>query len=1132
MKYRSGRFGLHRIALACLLAGPATAFAAVPPGAAAEILNLQGTGDQKPAAATDWRPARIAQPLAAGDSVRTRAESRMAILFADETQIRLHANSVLQVKAVASAGQPATTLSLDVGRAWAQTRRPPGTPLNLQTPAATAGIRGTDWDIEVGADGKTLLTVLSGEVTLANAQGEVVVSRNEAALAEVGKAPVKIILSQPRDRIQWVNALKPEPERFRGLEPALAEVLARADRQLADGESAQAIATLQAALARFPGHPHVRAELARAQLFADRIAESQRTVGEERADDPAALWLARGALARRQGDAPATLRAYERAIQLAPQDDRGFFGLGSAHTEREDANPARANLLRALELNPQGTGYRGELGTLETFRNDMPAAEQAFAQALKDNPSDYIALTGLGLLRLKQGDPGKALDAFLRAGVMEPRYARAKTYTAVCYYQLGRHADAIATLRQAAELDDKDPLPHLFLAQIHTDLFQAGEAVQSSRAAVERMPYLKSLNQVANDQQGRANFGASLAFFGMEDWALELAQQSYHPYWGGSHLFLADRYRGEFNKNSELFQGFLADPLAFGGSPRFSSLLQRPGHYASVGLTLDRELYRLAAPSVTLNGLANASVPIAYFVKAQHGIATRLPIDVGVSNLPAAHDPTGRADVRIKVATVGLGAQPTPNLGLFAYANETDLALRGRNAVLFLDATAAPTSFDQLSRQAAIGASYRWSPVAQTWVKLGHSTDFSQVSRYPTELSFPPLTSVLGLAALPQKRFTDLQLRHTMDLAGERRVSVGAEHVKEAQFNQVAGAGPITGTVNGVLVGDTLVFTGRNDIDRRFSALTFALQQPLADTVKFDGSLTANWIRHRVHGQTAVGLVQVELINRAQADRDDTERVVAPRLGVVWQPHRDFTLRAAYQHWMRPLSVSTLNSVETAGIPVEDRLLEAGGEHKRVVVQAAWTVAERTFVSGRLDHMRINNPASVGADLRTPSLPFLEEMRNAQLVNLSTLDVLENDPATERGRLTSVSAGVNHLFTRQLSGYARYAYNHAENRYTDSNTNAEVTGQMPWLPRHSLVLGTTWASAQRVYLSARAVYRASRFEDAANLTPRRAGWAMDIAGFWESQDKHWVIGAGALNLFGPTSERQVRRYVIDARYRF
>ncbi|MDY0107249.1 MAG: FecR family protein, partial [Giesbergeria sp.] len=196
---------------ALALSWPLHTQAALPPGAAAEIVSLHGQGDQRTSTAADWRPAQAAQALAAGDYVRTREAARMALLFADQTQLRLHQNTVLQVKAVAAPGQNTTTLRLDAGRAWTQTRRPPGSPLQLETPAATAAIRGTDWDISVEPDGRTLLTVLSGTVELANAQGQVSVGPNEAAYAEAGKAPVKMLLAQPRDRVQWVNALQADP---------------------------------------------------------------------------------------------------------------------------------------------------------------------------------------------------------------------------------------------------------------------------------------------------------------------------------------------------------------------------------------------------------------------------------------------------------------------------------------------------------------------------------------------------------------------------------------------------------------------------------------------------------------------------------------------------------------------------------------------------------------------------------------------------------------------------------------------------------------------------------------------------------------------------------------------------------
>jgi Tfp pilus assembly protein PilF len=796
--------------------------------------------------------------------------------------------------------------------------------------------------------------------------------------------------------------------------------------------------------------------------------------------------------------------------------------------------PARAALHRALSLDAQAVGAQGERGTLETVVNQFTEAGQAFETALRDNPADYVALTGQGLMHLKQGRAEAALDDFLRAGVMEPRYARAKVWTAVAYYQLARTADALATLRQASALDDKDPLPYLLLAQIHTDLFQPGEAVEAARAGVQRMPYLKSLNQVANDQKGSANLGASLAFFGMEDWALELAQQSFSPYWGGSHLFLADRYRGEFNKNSALFQGFLTDPMAFGATQLHSSLLQRPGSHGALGMMLDREFYRLRAPSVTLNGMDNSHVPVSWYAKAQSARGTRFPIDVGVYNLQAFHDASGGSDVGAEVLSIGLGMQPAERVSLFFYASQFNVSQQGRNRLdLWGDGSdAASTTGRNQVRQGMAGLSYRWSPVHQTWFKFGRSTERMRASDYPTLFYYPPLAALMGLQAEAGKSFNEVQLRHTLDPAPGQRLSVALEHVAEKQDSAVRGLGPLIVRGSGD-VPDIMGFSGLNEIDRRYTGLTLAGSQQATQALLLDGALGLHQIRHRVRGGNAVGLLLRDVIEGSQARRVEMERVVTPRVGMVFTPAAGATLRMAYQDWLRPLSASTLTSVETAGIPVEDRLVEAGGRHRRTVAQLGLEVDERTFVNLRADHLRVRNPGVLGVDLRTPCMPFLEEMRNAQMVNLSTTDVLEGTPGFEQGSLQAVGAGVNRMFSRQWSGYAKYLYQHSSSDYVDSTTNSTVRGlRIPYIPRHTAVLGATWASAQRVYLSARAVYRSERFEDKQNLTRRPPGWSLDMAGYWESQDKRWVVGAGVLNLFGDRTDRQSVRYVIDARYRF
>jgi outer membrane receptor protein involved in Fe transport len=287
-------------------------------------------------------------------------------------------------------------------------------------------------------------------------------------------------------------------------------------------------------------------------------------------------------------------------------------------------------------------------------------------------------------------------------------------------------------------------------------------------------------------------------------------------------------------------------------------------------------------------------------------------------------------------------------------------------------------------------------------------------------------------------------------------------------------------------------------------------------------------------GEDAAQTYLSDIFTHNVAKTDTTTEQWAPRLGVVFKPTGQMTVRGAYQDWIRPLSVSTLNSVQTAGIPLEDRLVEAGGRMKRNVMQLGWTPSDSLFVTFKADRQDISNLTSRGVDLRTPALPFLDALRNAQTVNLTSVDVLEDTPSFEDGTVSAISVGINRLMTPNLSGYIKYIQQETTSAYEDSNSpTGRVTGkQIPYMPRTTAVLGATWTPGYHTYLSARAVYRSDRFEEKENLTLWPAGWTMDMVVFWETADKHWVIGLGALNLGGSKTPRQTERYVLDARYRF
>ena len=75
--------------------------------------------------------------------------------------------------------------------------------LQLRTPTVTGAIRGTEFEVTVAPDGGTTLTMIDGEVELANTLGTVRLNGGEQGVAEAGRAPVKTAVLNAMNVIQW-----------------------------------------------------------------------------------------------------------------------------------------------------------------------------------------------------------------------------------------------------------------------------------------------------------------------------------------------------------------------------------------------------------------------------------------------------------------------------------------------------------------------------------------------------------------------------------------------------------------------------------------------------------------------------------------------------------------------------------------------------------------------------------------------------------------------------------------------------------------------------------------------------------------------------------------------------------------
>ena len=1054
--------------------------------------------------------------------VRTLANSQMGLTVPSRIQIRLNQNSVLQVKTEQETQTfQQARVRLAKGRAWSQARPRPSTgtavrrepPLAMETPAATLSIRGTDWEVEVGEDGALQLIVLSGRVEVGNALGDLSVGAGEAARARVGEAPQKLVLVDPQSRVQWVSSWSPQPRRWIGQEAArYAAVLERIEGGdyegalpglLTEAKTAAGAAVLAGDLLVYRGElpqalavlgahaedPRALALLARVLLRLDRPEEARERLDRGLQAHPAAgeLWLARGEVAVLEGDAAGARDAFTRALD-GETGAEGWYGLGLVSSEREYVREARRALDESLRRDPGLQKAAAERAVVETLSGNLAEADRRYAALLAEAPSQYVALTGRGINRLKQGDADGALDDFLRAGLVEPRYARGWMYQGVAFYQLGEVARADQALGKAKGLDARDPLAHMMASQVAADALAYREAIGEAQQAQSKMPYLKSLNQLANDRRGSANLGSPLADFGLEAWAKYYADEAYSPYWGGSHLFLSDRFTGLFLKNSALYAGFLTDPLVFGTSNRHSELVTRPGHYGRAEAQFLRDDWEEVDGVVTLNGLDQSRLPIAYFLSAEGGSSDERRSDSSAD--------AGRI-------TLGLGARPREELDVFAFF--TDYRISGE----FRDDTEARFPDDDLAYEdlrADLGLNLRLGPENQVWLKGGHGIQHTDITGDYVD---PELATGLGgIFSLPEffrpagsvPRFEpevevdELQFRHAFRL-GDADLHWGLEWADRSEQADIGFRfRPRDPRFTPRLFIET---AQQQDIALETSQFAAGFRRALGERVDLQVDLLAQSTVLDRAERFAIALPAIDFDATYLDSRERRHHAeLNPRAALAWALDGQQKLRFAVQRWRRPGSDATLSPIETLGIPLNDALPAEGGLYERARLQYDGEFDGRWFLQLYADHEQVaNGLAGLPNVIEDFGLDQLEDLLGKPDV-FDPLPDYERTPVFRGGQVDSLGVAMNALLGSRGSASARYVYR--DHEQDDTREGLDV----PYVPEHYLELRGQWSLPGHVLLGTHTIYRSKRYRDTDNLRMLDSGWSFGGTLYWESADKH------------------------------
>ncbi len=147
-------------------------------------------------------------PLFEGDVVKTDVASQGLLEFSNGIQVALNENTEFTILSRWVKNKGFTRiLRLKQGEVWVDTQGGPK-PLEIETPVATAAVKGTEFDLLVEPNGQSTLTVVSGIVEFGTAFGTCPIKTSKISYGNRGKKCTKPKSVNVSPSIAWTKGIR------------------------------------------------------------------------------------------------------------------------------------------------------------------------------------------------------------------------------------------------------------------------------------------------------------------------------------------------------------------------------------------------------------------------------------------------------------------------------------------------------------------------------------------------------------------------------------------------------------------------------------------------------------------------------------------------------------------------------------------------------------------------------------------------------------------------------------------------------------------------------------------------------------------------------------------------------------
>lgn len=478
------------------------------------ITTLEGRLEVRRRGSQQWAALAAGERGCSGDVLRTEPSSRTLITLPDGGTLRLDENSTLALPE--PPGGKGSLIELIRGLIHVISRDPRS--LVFTTPYANAGLEGTEFDIRVDAEQRfTEVIVLEGEVVVSTPAGSLNVTDDHVAVAQEGRTPTASPYAAPIERMRWASYYPPVMDRALPAptqEPTPAQqnvadfFAERAASRLATARVATAEADLDRALAIDPQNaPALSLRALLALSRADRSA-ARDLLERALAGDPQSV-VARIVLSHLEQSLlqlAAAETALREALALEPDNGIAATRLAEIALAQGDTRAAVAMATRARALAPADSAPLVVLGFAHLRAFDAAAAATAFAAAADLEPAAPLPRLGLGIASLQNGDRVEGRTQLELAVALDPANPLTRSYMARVYDAENRSDLTDSQLALAKDLDRLDPTPWLYSSLYNLRTNRPIEALQELRMAAQNAgrPALRSTLLLDDDVATRS----------------------------------------------------------------------------------------------------------------------------------------------------------------------------------------------------------------------------------------------------------------------------------------------------------------------------------------------------------------------------------------------------------------------------------------------------------------------------------------------------------------------------------------------------------------------------------------------------------------------------------------------------